>query len=286
MWLSIRWEPSPSWDSSALHGALLRELGAQGERANEAERAKYRRPLRLRSFANANERFMRCMIYVYRAQERLDSLLSWERPQTSALVLLLWACACVCFDLWPLLLPLLLAVASFRADAVAAEAAPPPPLSHDTFSLAEKAEFLYRLQNFQLQFADRADAIHRFWVYDLCQPRLLSTIQLTSALLVAPGYLLAVGTGYPADELREALSRLLEYAPPMYACALVTGAAPLLLGNPRVRALVALFKFHVAVALRKRKTRVCGPTTPVRRKRASQELRALSMPNLNASARF
>ena len=49
VWLSIRWEPSPSWDSSALHGALLRELGAQGERANEAERAKYRRPLRLRS---------------------------------------------------------------------------------------------------------------------------------------------------------------------------------------------------------------------------------------------
>lgn len=243
VWLSLRWVPNEKASSLALHGALLRSLGGSMTNLQDAALERYRAPLGVRSFADSNERFMRCMIYVYRAQETIEDVLEWRNAERSLVVLACWCALCCGLHLLPALLPLALLYASFALPPYV-PAAPYTPLSRDAFSVAEKMEYARLLQGFQVKFSDQADAIHRLVTLELRHPRTLRLAQWLSALLFLVGcaltYLLPV---------------LLPHVPLRLTLA-GAGAAVLLKGNPHVQALVAfvqvalLFRFRTAAKRR------------------------------------
>lgn len=243
VWLSLRWVPSPTASSLALHGALLRSLGGSMTNLQDESLARYRAPLGVRSFADSNERFMRCMIYVYRAQETIEDVLEWRNAERSLVVLACWCALCCGLHLLPALIPLALLYASF-ALSPHVPAAPYTPLSRDSFSVAEKMEYARLLQGFQVKFSDQADAIHRLCTVDLRHPRTLRLAQWVSALL----FLLGCALTY-------LMPVLLPHVPVRLTLAVV-GSAILLKGNPYVQALVAfakvalLFRFRTAAKRR------------------------------------
>lgn len=246
VWLSLRWVPSPTASSLALHGALLRSLGGSMTNLQDESLARYRAPLGVRSFADSNERFMRCMIYVYRAQETIEDVLEWRNAERSLVVLACWCALCCGLHLLPALLPLALLYASFALPPHV-PAAPCTPLSRDAFSVAEKMEYARLLQGFQVKFSDQADAIHRLFTVDLRHPRTLRLAQWLSALLSLLGCALTY------------LFPVLLPRVPWRPSLVVGGAVVLLKGNPHVQALVAFAKvalfFHFRTAAKRHEAR-------------------------------
>jgi len=240
VWVSVRWQPSPTASTSALHGALLRSLGASMTTLHDEEISRYRAPLGVRSFATANERFMRCMIYVYRSQESLENIFHWQNPERSLMALGCWAAFCFAMHQLVALLPLGMVYLAFTLTPHA-PTAPYTPLSRDRFTIAEKMEFMRLLQNFQVKFSDKADAVHKLVTHDLRQPHTLRLLRTTSAALAAVG----LCASYFATLLQPYYERV-----PWQLCVFLCGGALLLAGNPRVRALLAFARVVLLVRYR------------------------------------